>query len=258
MSGKLTNKTALVTGGSGGIGAAICELFVSEGAKVMIADIANEAGHHLADRLGPMAEFVPLDVTQPAAWTDISDRFDNDDAPLHCLINNAGISGLRNIEDADFEWWQRFLSVNADSVFLGIHTLLPALRRGEVSSIVNIGSTLALKANGELPAYCASKAAVRHLTKSVALYCAHRGDNIRCNAVHPGSTMTDMMKKNLGTDEQAQKAAMSARFAVHPFSKALGRIAAPQDIARAVLFLASDDSAFITGVDLPVDGGATL
>lgn len=254
----MQDKTAIVTGGSGGIGAAICELFVTEGARVLIADIVEDEGRDLADRLGPQAEFIPLDVTHIEAWQDLAKRLEGAQSPLHCLVNNAGISGLKNIEDADFEWWRRFQSVNCDSVYLGIRALLPALRKGMPASIVNIGSTLALKANGDLPAYCASKGALRQLTKSVALYCAHRGDNIRCNAVHPGSTMTDMMKKNLGATEQEKNANMAARMSVHPFSKALGRIASPGDIARAVLFLASDEAAFITGVDLPVDGGATL
>ena len=258
MTKRLRDKVAIVTGGSHGIGAAICELFVAEGARVIIADIAKDDGRALADTLGQNADFVLHDVTRPESWSLLAQRFANEDMPLHCLVNNAGVSGLKSIDDAELDWWRRFQSVNCEGAYLGIRALLPALRRVGAAAIVNIGSTLALKANGEIPAYCASKGALRQLTKSVALYCAHRGDNIRCNAVHPGSTVTEMMQNNLGQTDKERERSMAARMAAHPFSKAVGRVASPQDIAQAVLFLASDEAAFITGIDLPVDGGATL
>lgn len=251
---RMEGKQALITGGCGGIGAACAAQIVAEGGRVHLVDRTRQQA--VLDRLGDAAAFTAMDVGREADWQSLCDA--RGDEPLHVLVNAAGISGLRDIEAADFAWWREFQSANADSVFLAIHYLLPALKAAPAAAIVNIGSTLALKASADLPAYGASKAALRSLTRSVALHCARAGYRIRCNAVHPGSTLTPMMAANLGSTEAERQENLARRMAAHPYAKALGRIATPEDVAQAVVFLASDDAAFITGADLPVDGGATI
>ena len=244
----------VITGGCGGIGGACAATFVREGASVHIIDmVRNEP---LLTQLGDRARFTEMDVSVEAQWQSLTQGPDQG-APVDVLVNAVGISGLKNVEDADFAWWQRFQRINADSIFLSIHYLLPWLRAAPSAAIVNIGSTCAIRPTADLPAYSASKSAVRSLTKSVALHCAEKGYRIRCNAVHPGSTLTSMMEANLGTTAEERAANLQWRLDAHPYAKALGRLTQPQDIANAVLFLASEEAAFITGADLAVDGGAT-
>lgn len=245
----------LVTGGCGGIGSACVRAFVEEGATVHLVDRARDDA--LLAEFDSQTQFWEIDVAVEADWLALVGEL-GADSKLEVLVNAAGISGLRNIEQADFDWWRRFQHSNSDSAFLAIASLLPLLKNAESASIVNIGSTLALRPSADLPAYSASKGALRNLTKSVALHCAQQGYAIRCNSVHPGSTMTPMMEANLGATDAERRANLEWRMAVHPYSNSLGRIAVPQDIANAVLFLASDAAEFITGVDLPVDGGATI
>jgi len=251
----MQGKTVLITGGCGGIGGACAERFIREGARVHIVDQArNDA---LLQRLGDAAIFSAMDVAAESEWQQLVKALEPA-GPLHVLVNAVGISGLVNIEDSDFASWQRFLRINTDSAFLAIHYLLPLLKSAPTASIVSIGSTLALKPGADLPAYSASKGALRNLTRSVALHCARQGYDIRCNSVHPGSTLTPMMEANLGTTEAERQANLAWRMQAHPYANAVGRLAQPEDIANAVLFLASDEAAYITGADLPVDGGATI
>lgn len=252
---RLRGRRALITGGSGGIGAACASAFAREGAHVCIVDVRENRA--LLEELGDSASFYEMDITVEDQWLSLRDAL-LELGGVDILVNAAGISGLRDIEAADFAFWQRFQRVNTDSVFLAIHHLLPLLKRAERAAIVNIGSTLALKPSADLPAYSASKGALRNLTRAVALHCAQRGYPIRCNSVHPGSTSTPMMQANLGNTPKEQADAMARRMAAHPYSRSIGRIASPEDVAKAVVFLSCDDSEFITGVDLPVDGGATL
>lgn len=260
---RLEGRRALITGAGGGIGSACADRLLAEGASVHLVDLdpaalarsmAELAGRHGAHRVWTHR----IDVTRDDDWATLATGFEREFGALHVLVNAAGISGLRDIEAADFPWWRRFQSINADSIFLSIHHLLPALKASDNAAIVNIGSTLALKPSAQLPAYSASKGSLRNLTKSVALHCANAGYRIRCNAVHPGSTLTPMMEANLGASEQERQDNMAWRMSVHPYSNAIGRIATPADIAAAVAFLVSDDAAFVTGIDLPVDGGATI
>lgn len=254
----LNQSLAVVTGAAGGIGIAIAERFVSEGVRVILVDEDGAGLAKLGSRLGGNVIAAPMDVTDESAWERLALRLLDEPGRLEILVNCAGISGLNNIEDADFAFWRRFQSINADSVFLAIHYLLPVLKSAADAAIVNIGSTLALKGHADLPAYSASKGAVRNLTRSVALHCARAGYRIRCNSVHPGSTMTPMMAANLGSTEAEREANLSRRLASHPYGQVLGRLALPEDVANAVLFLVSEQAAYITGVDLPVDGGATI
>jgi 3(or 17)beta-hydroxysteroid dehydrogenase len=252
---RFEGRHALVTGASGGIGAACVNALIREGARVHAIDLRSDAA-----LLGGWADnvtFTKMDVADDDDWRALAASLDAN-TPFEVLVNAAGISGMRNVEDADYAFWLRFQRINSDSAFLAIHHLMPWLKAATSAAIVNIGSTLALKPSGDLPAYSASKGALRNFTKSVALHCAHRGYRIRCNSVHPGSTLTPMMQANLGTTAEERHFNMEMRMRVHPYSKAIGRITLPEDVANAVLFLASDDAAFITGVDLPVDGGATI
>lgn len=252
---RLAGRHAVVTGACGGIGAACVDVFVREGARVHAIDLRQDAD--LLARWGDAVSFTAMDVTDEAAWRAIAEDPRRSDAPLHVLVNAAGISGVRDVEAVDLAYWSRFQRINVDAVFLAIHHLLPRLKSAPAASIVNIGSTLALKPSGDLPAYSASKGALRNLTRSVALHCANRGYRIRCNSVHPGSTQTPMMTANLGRTEAEQARNLARRMQAHPYANSLGRLAVPEDIANAVLFLASDEAAFVTGIDLPVDGGAT-
>ncbi len=250
-------RVVVITGGFGGIGQACAVEFAESGARVILLD--RTVDQQRAEEIG--AEAVTIDVSADDAWQDWLDSSMGRELVregVHVLVNAAGISGLRSIEDADIDWWHAFQQANSDSAFLAIHHLLPALKQAGDAAIVNIGSTLALKPSAALPAYTASKGALRNLTGAVALHCAEQGYRIRCNCVHPGSTLTPMMEANLGSTENERNANLQSRMAAHPYARVLGRIALPEDIAHAVLFLASDRAAFITGVHLPVDGGATI
>ncbi|QMW21764.1 SDR family oxidoreductase [Sandaracinobacteroides saxicola] len=248
---KLAGRTILITGAAGGIGAAIARRCAAEGAMLWLADIVDCTA--LAGETGGTP--LLLDVSKEADWAATATRI----ATLHGLVNNAAISGFADIETLTPAQWRRFQSVNADSIYLGTRAMLPALRRaaapaGASAAILNIGSTLGLRPKSQLPAYAAAKAALIALTKSTALHCAERGHRIRVNALHPGSTETPMMAANLANDPQAR----ARRIAAHPLATAMNRLIQPEDVAAAALFLLSDDSAMITGIDLPVDAGATI
>jgi len=241
---RLSGKVALVTGAAGGIGKAICARFRAEGADVIATDLAANP------RLG----IVGLDVTNEEDWTRTAADLEGRSGRLDIPVHNAGISGLFPLDRLETRDWQRFLDVNVTSAYLGSRAFMPLLRAAPTASIIAIGSTLALRPAGALPAYSASKGALRNLVKSIALDCASRGERIRANCIHPGSTETPMSAANMSADPEGR----SRRMAVHPLASAWGRLVASEDVAAAALFLASDEACFITGVDLPVDGGATI
>lgn len=248
---RLAGKHAVVTGAATGIGRAVTERFLAEGARVEAIDLNSPSFE--ADNL----TWHQLDVSDGAAWQAFAaDTFA--ETALDSLVNNAGISGLVPFDQLDLDTWRRFQRINTEAVLIAVQALYPALRRSPAASIVNLGSLVGLRPAAMLPAYTASKGALINLTKSLALQFAERGEAIRCNLVHPGSTMTEMMRANLGDTEAAREANLARRMAVHPLSRALGRLPEPADIANAVLFLASDEAAYITGIDLPVDGGASV
>lgn len=249
--GRLTNRTAIVTGAANGIGLATATLMVEEGARVVLTDIAADAGAAAAARLGPNASFRPLDVTDPAQWEKLVAEIEAGPG-LDILVNNAGIVLLKDIESTSLEDWRRIHQVNLDGVFLGCKHTIGAMKRRGGGAIVNVSSIAGMVGHHSLAAYCSSKAGVRLLTKSIALHCARRGYNIRCNSVHPSFAATAMVDAMIAEARDPEKMREALTRAAP-----LGRMAEPVDVARTILFLASDEAAFTTGAEFVVDGGAT-
>jgi len=254
---RMQNKVCLVTGGARGLGLAAVEALLQEGARVMLTDRDVAAGEAEAARLvkqGHAARFMAQDVTQASQWTGVLDRTVAAwNAPLDVLVNNAGIADLAHVETESLEHWRKTLAVNLDGVFLGTQAAI-AHMKGRGGSIVNIASIEGLIGEPLIPAYNASKGGVRIFSKSAAIHCARSGYNIRINSVCPGFAETQMVAGAVGALPPDQAQAFVARtLARIP----MGRFARPEEIARAVLFLASDEASYITGSDLVVDGGMT-
>ncbi len=249
--GRLDGKVALISGGARGQGAAEALLFAREGAKVVIGDILDDEGRQTEAQiaeLGGDASYVHLDVTSTDDWDAAVQTALDRYGRLDILVNNAGIGGTGGgIEGATLESWDRTLDINAKGVFLGTKAAIPALRDSGGGSIVNISSIAGIigLTSGN-PAYAASKGAVRLLTKSTAIQ--HAADNIRCNSVHPGMIVTAMTEALLSDPERRQY-----WDDIIP----MDRLGTVDDIANGVLFLASDDSSFVTGSELVIDGGVT-
>jgi 3(or 17)beta-hydroxysteroid dehydrogenase len=249
---RVKDKIAIVTGAAGGIGQATAALLVAEGARVVLTDIAVDGGAAAAARLGPRASFKRLDVSDPAQWQQAVGETEAEVGGLDVLVNNAGIALLKDIETTSLEEWRQVHAINLDGVFLGCRHAIGAMKRRGGGSIVNVSSIAGMIGHHSLAAYCSSKGGVRLLTKSVALHCARRGYNIRCNSVHPSFAATAMVEAMI---EQARDPAKMREAVTR--AAPLGRLAEPIDVARTILFLASDESAFTTGAEFVVDGGAT-
>ena len=246
---RLDNKVALISGGARGMGAVEAKMFVQEGAKVVIGDVLDEDGKQTESEInetGGECVFVHLDVTDETAWQDAVaaavDRF----GKLDILVNNAGIARINNVEDTTSDEWDLVMDINAKGVFLGTKAAIPEIRKAGGGSIVNISSIAGLT-GGRTSSYAASKGAVRLLTKSSAIQYA--GEGIRCNSVHPGVIETPMTTPMMLNTQEGRDLNASR----HP----LGRVGQPEDIAYGVLFLASDESSFMTGSELVIDGGLT-
>ena len=246
---RLENKVALISGGARGMGAVEAKLFAREGAKVIIGDVLEEEGRQVEAEInegGGECLFVSLNVTSESAWQTAVDATLARFGKLDVLVNNAGIFRTEGVEETTGELWERMMEINAKGVFLGTKLAIPAMRKSGGGSIVNISSALGLVGSTGAAAYAASKGAVRLFTKSTAIQYAH--DGIRANSVHPGIIETPMTAGIL-----ADEAALRANIAMYP----LGRIGQSKDIANGVLFLASDESSFMTGSELVIDGGLT-
>ena len=249
----LSGKIALVTGGARGLGLAAAKAFLEAGAKVVITDRDTREGETAAATLGGNALFMQQDVADPAAWGPILDRIADTWGEIDILVNNAGIGHFETIETMSFATWSKTLDVNLNGVFLGTKAAVERMK-GRGGAIVNVASIEGMIGEPALPAYNASKGAVRIFTKSTAIHCARSGYNIRVNSVCPGFAETQMVAdavRALGEDVGSQVTA--GTLARIP----MGRFARPSEIAAAILFLASDAASYVTGSDLVVDGGMT-
>lgn len=247
---RLQGKTALITGGSSGLGNAMVRRFVAEGAAVIIADIDDGNGQALAAELGQQASFVHLDVAREADWQ----RALGNAASIDVLINNAGITTYGSIEDVTLEQFKHELDIDVIGVFLGCKYAVANMKaHGRGGSIINMSSLAGLRANGNLAAYNAAKAAVTLLTKSVAMHCATSGYGIRCNSIHPGVIHTPILDKVLAQTPNPDEV-YAGWVAVHP----IGRIGKPEEIAAMAVYLASDEAGFTTGAEFKVDGGSSI
>ena len=249
MVGRLVGKSALVTGGARGIGLAIARRFVAEGARVVIGDLDEDAG--AAACAGEAAlSFSSLDVTADESWEETMEALARR-GRLDILVNNAGVVSVGSIEEVTLAEWRRVLAVNLDGTFLGCRHGVRAMKAGG-GSIVNMSSVSGIVCGHNLLAYNAAKGGVRLLTKSVALHCARKGYGIRCNSVHPGFVETAMLDDVVARARDPAEA--RARLAS---GVPLGRNATPEEVAGLVAYLVSDESVFVTGAEMVIDGGVT-
>ncbi|WP_428385473.1 glucose 1-dehydrogenase [Nevskia ramosa] len=251
---RVSNKVALVTGGAKGIGEACALLLAKEGAKVVVSDLDIAAGEKVVKAIkaaGGEAIFIQQDVTDEASWPKAIAATVERFGALHVLVNNAGIAIPGSAVDATLADWRKTMAVNLDAVFLGTKYSIPAMT-GKNGSIINISSIEGIVADPNLASYNASKGGVRIFTKSAALHCGKNGLKVRVNSVHPGYIWTPMVEdylKSIG-DVAEGRAGLDS---LHP----IGHVGDVMDVAYGVLYLASDESKFVTGSELVIDGGYT-
>ncbi|WP_170417140.1 SDR family oxidoreductase [Ruegeria atlantica] len=251
---RLHSKTALVTGGARGIGATIARAFCDQGAKVILTDKDVDLGRKTAKEIG--AEFAKLDVSSEMGWEAIEAQF----PVLDVLVNNAGITGFEGSidgqppahdpENATLSDWRAVHATNSDGTFLGCRYAIRAMRPAKAGSIINISSRSGIIGVPMAAAYAASKAAIRNHTKSVALYCASQGLDIRCNSIHPAAIMTPMWEPLLG--EGADRAKREAEIVADTPMRRFGEAS---EVAALAVMLASDEATYMTGAELNIDGG---
>ena len=258
MTGRVEGKIALITGGAQGLGEAAARMLAREGAKVVITDVNAKGAAAIAESINAQrkgaAIAVAHDVTQEDQWKAAVAEAEKAFGGLHVLVNNAGIGLTKDLLDISLEEWRKIHAIDLDGVFMGCKAAIPLMAKTVKNtrlggSIVNISSISGIIAGHNMAAYNSAKAAVRHLSKSVALYCAKREMNIRSNSVHPVFIATPIL------DGLVQRFGKEEAYAKLGRQVPLGKIGEPDDIAYAILYLASDESKFVTGAELKVDGG---
>ncbi len=248
---QLHGKTALITGGAGGIGRAAAILFAREGAAVSVSDLNDQTGASVAREIcavGDRAVFEPADVTRAADCRRVVERTVREFGGIHILFNNTGIIRRHAVRETSEADWDALMAVNVKSIFLMCREVIPVMRRAQGGSIINTASGWGLAGGARAAAYCASKGAVVLLTKAMAI--DHGRENIRVNCICPGDTDTAMLRS-----EARQLGESEDRFLAAAARRPLGRVGTPKEIAQAALYLASDASSFVTGTALVVDGG---
>ncbi|MGM0898317.1 MAG: glucose 1-dehydrogenase [Bacillota bacterium] len=237
--GRLDGKVAIITGGARGMGAAHAKRFLEEGAKLVITDILEQEGEVVAKKLGGHIKFMKHDVTKAAEWERVITETESAFGPVNVLVNNAGIVLLKSIDTITEAQYRRVIDINQVSVFLGMKYVLPSMRKAGGGSIINISSISGLKGNEGSVAYSASKFAVRGMTKSAAVELGKEG--IRVNSVHPGIIETPMVRKSR-VSKMARKIPLQ-------------RTAQPAEVSDLIVYLASDESSYVTGAEFVIDGG---
>ena len=252
--GRVAGKMAFITGGAQGLGEATARMLAKEGAKVTVTDINGAGAEKVAASInaahGSGTAFAfQQDVTSESQWQDVLQRAHDAMGGLNVLVNNAGIGSLGSVEDESYDMFRKVQAVDVDSIFLGCKYAIPLMRAHGLGSIINISSIAGIIASGNYVSYNTAKAAVRHLSKSIALHCAKTGGQIRSNSVHPvfiNTPILDRTKEMFGEAKALEKLGRQIP---------LGKVGEPDDIAYAVLYLASDESKLVTGAELKVDGG---
>lgn len=254
---RLNGKIALVTGAARGIGLAISDAFLKEGAKVVLTDIDEDTGNAEAYRLGNGAHFTALDVRNESAWQDVTDDIINTHGKIDIVVNNAGITGFEggaaahDPENVSIEDWRSVHATNLEGTMLGCKYAIRQMRKQRTGAIINISSRSGLVGIPRAAAYASSKAAIRNHTKSVALYCAEEGLNIRCNSIHPAAILTPMWEPMLGNDPELREKNMQAFVKDCPMQ----RFGDASEVAALAVLLASDEAAYMNGTELTIDGG---
>ncbi|GAA2832637.1 NAD(P)-dependent dehydrogenase (short-subunit alcohol dehydrogenase family) [Aminobacter aminovorans] len=254
--GRVEGKVAIVTGAASGMGEASAKLLARQGAVVVVSDLQADKGRQVAESIriaGGRSLYAEHDVTSEAGWQDVMSKTLEAFGGLHILVNNAGVGApFGSVEDLSLDDWRKVMAVNMEGVFLGTKYGIEAMRKsGKGGSIVNFSSTMGLVGSPSTAAYVASKGGVRLFSKSAALHCAKERYGIRVNSIHPGWIRTPMSSAAL--DKLAVSGAGNKAVELTP----LGRVGEPEDVAYGVLYLASDESGFVTGTELVIDGGYT-
>ena len=248
--GRLEGKTALVTGAASGIGLQTSIRLAEEGARVMMTDINLEKVRQQAEKLGANATFLKLDITEEEEWISVLNETVKRFGRLDILVNSAGMVLIADVEQITLEDWRKVHAVNLDGTFLGCKHGVRVMKEFGAGSIINLSSVSGMIGGFNLAAYNSSKGAVRMLTKSVALHCARAGYGIRCNSIHPTFIETPMLESMIRDSPDPEKARQTLVRQVP-----LRRIGKPDDVANMIVYLASDESTFVTGTEMVIDGG---
>ncbi len=254
MTGRVAGKIALVTGGAKGLGEADARALAAEGAKVVLTDLDEEAGQAVADDIGGV--FKAQDVTDEARWQEIIAEIKDEFGALHVLVNNAGIVLPGTVESQTYEQYRAQMAVSADATFLGSKYAIPLMAESGSGSIINMASVASKLAYSGIIGYAGAKGAVEGMSRAIAAHCLESGYKIRCNSIHPGTIDTPMVQ-NFG--QQAEEAGITIPGQVDvPDPAQAGVLGHPHNIANVVVFLASDESVFITAQEFVVDGGMSM